>query len=100
MGEYDLVEAALAEMGAEFLFTGSEDAAGEAGGFWAAARRQRCELGERYASFGLPGNPVSTQVTFHCFVEPLLRAMCGSGSCRGRGSCRLRWRRMLRERLG
>ena len=29
--------------------------------------------------FGLPGNPVSTQVTFHCFVEPLLRAMCGDG---------------------
>jgi molybdopterin molybdotransferase len=27
--------------------------------------------------FGLPGNPVSTQVTFHCFVEPLLRAMSG-----------------------
>jgi molybdopterin molybdotransferase len=29
--------------------------------------------------FGLPGNPVSTQVTFHCFVEPMLRAMCGVG---------------------
>ncbi len=29
--------------------------------------------------FGLPGNPVSTQVTFHCFVEPLLRAMVGAG---------------------
>ena len=29
--------------------------------------------------FGLPGNPVSTQVTFHCFVEPLLRAMAGAG---------------------
>ena len=29
--------------------------------------------------FGLPGNPVSTQVTFHCFVQPLLRALCGAG---------------------
>jgi len=28
--------------------------------------------------FGLPGNPISTQVTFHCFVEPLLRAMSGA----------------------
>jgi molybdopterin molybdotransferase len=28
--------------------------------------------------FGLPGNPISTQVTFHCFVEPLLRALCGA----------------------
>ena len=27
--------------------------------------------------FGLPGNPISTQVTFHCFVEPLLRRMGG-----------------------
>jgi molybdopterin molybdotransferase len=30
--------------------------------------------------FGLPGNPVSTQVTFHCFVEPLLRAMAGAAA--------------------
>ena len=29
--------------------------------------------------FGLPGNPVSTQVTFLCFVQPLLRALCGAG---------------------
>ena len=28
--------------------------------------------------FGLPGNPISTQVTFQCFVEPLLRALCGA----------------------
>ena len=28
--------------------------------------------------FGLPGNPISTQVTFHCFVGPLLRAMSGA----------------------
>jgi molybdopterin molybdotransferase len=28
--------------------------------------------------FGLPGNPVSTQVTFLCFVQPLLRALCGA----------------------
>jgi molybdopterin molybdotransferase len=28
---------------------------------------------------GLPGNPVSTQVTFQCFVEPMLRAICGAG---------------------
>jgi molybdopterin molybdotransferase len=29
--------------------------------------------------FGLPGNPVSTQVTFQFFVEPMLRAICGAG---------------------
>ncbi len=33
--------------------------------------------GEWTYFFGLPGNPVSTQVTFHCFVEPMLRALCG-----------------------
>jgi molybdopterin molybdotransferase len=37
------------------------------------------ETGEWTYFFGLPGNPVSTQVTFHCLVEPLLRAMCGAG---------------------
>jgi molybdopterin molybdotransferase len=36
------------------------------------------ETGESTYFFGLPGNPVSTQVTFHCLVEPLLRAMCGA----------------------
>jgi molybdopterin molybdotransferase len=33
--------------------------------------------------FGLPGNPVSTQVTFHCFVEPMLRAMSGGAVAGG-----------------
>lgn len=28
--------------------------------------------------FGLPGNPISTQVTFHCFVAPMLRVMAGA----------------------
>ena len=28
--------------------------------------------------FGLPVNPISVQVTFHCFVQPLLRAMGGA----------------------
>ncbi len=30
--------------------------------------------------FGLPGNPISTQVTFHCFVEPFLRIMAGEAA--------------------
>jgi len=30
--------------------------------------------------FGLPGNPVSTLVTFQCFVGPMLRALCGAGA--------------------
>jgi molybdopterin biosynthesis enzyme len=45
----------------------------------AVASQTFSDAGEWTYFFGLPGNPVSTQVTFHCFVEPLLRAMCGAG---------------------
>ena len=34
-------------------------------------------LGDRVPWFGLPGNPVSTVVTFAVFVRPLLRALAG-----------------------
>ena len=68
MGEYDLVEEVLAEFGAEFLFTGVMMQPGRP----VVLGR----IGEKYF-FGLPGNPISAQVTFHCFVEPLLRVMGG-----------------------
>ena len=45
----------------------------------AVANQTFSDAGDWTYFFGLPGNPVSTQVTFHCFVEPLLRAMCGAG---------------------
>jgi len=76
MGKYDLVEEVLASMGAEFFFTGVRMQPGKPvvfGRLPASGGRR-----EQYF-FGLPGNPVSTQVTFHCFVEPLLRAMAGAG---------------------
>jgi molybdopterin molybdotransferase len=68
MGEYDLVEEVLVEFGAEFLFTGVMMQPGRPVVFG--------RIGEKYF-FGLPGNPISAQVTFHCFVEPMLRAMGG-----------------------
>jgi molybdopterin molybdotransferase len=78
MGKYDLVEEALAEAGAEFFFTGVKMQPGRPVVFGrlpglggATASSLPCYF------FGLPGNPVSTQVTFHCFVEPFLRALCG-----------------------
>ena len=76
MGEYDLVEEVLAEFGAEFLFTGVKMQPGRPVVFGLLP-----ETGGAKACyfFGLPGNPVSTQVTFHCFVEPMLRAMGGAG---------------------
>ncbi len=76
MGKYDLVEEVLLGMGAEFFFTGVKMQPGKPvvfGSLPAAA-----ESPSRFF-FGLPGNPISTQVTFHCFVEPILRAMTGAG---------------------
>jgi molybdopterin molybdotransferase len=76
MGEYDLVEEVLVGMGAEFFFTGVRMQPGKPVVFGRLPATG--EFGERYF-FGLPGNPISTQVTFHCFVGPVLRAMGGAG---------------------
>jgi len=75
MGKYDLVEEVLQGLGAKFFFTGVKMQPGKPLVFG-----QLPASGD-FASqffFGLPGNPVSTQVTFHCFVEPMLRAMGGA----------------------
>ena len=68
MGKYDLVEEVLLALGAEFFFTGALIQPGKPVVFG--------RLGSRYF-FGLPGNPVSTMVTFLLFVKPLLGALCG-----------------------
>ncbi len=75
MGKYDLVEEALLSLGAEFCFTGALIQPGKPVVFG--------RLGEHYF-FGLPGNPVSTMVTFLLFVEPVLGALCGDV---GRAPC-------------
>jgi len=74
MGEYDLVEEVLHALGAEFFFTGVRMQPGKPVVF---GRLPAADGFPAQFFFGLPGNPVSTQVTFHCFVEPLLRAMGG-----------------------
>ena len=76
MGEYDLVEEVLAEFGAEFFFTGVKMQPGRPVVFGRLPERDGAKA---CYFFALPGNPVSTQVTFHCFVEPMLRAMRGGG---------------------
>lgn len=68
MGKYDLVEQILAEFGAEFFFTGAQIQPGRPVVFGRAQ-------GKRF--FGLPGNPVSTMVTFELFVRPILDALAG-----------------------
>ncbi len=75
MGKYDLVEQVLAEFGAEFFFTGALIQPGRPVVFG------RARAGEKITYFfGLPGNPVSTMVTFELFVRPVLDALCGAGS--------------------
>jgi molybdopterin molybdotransferase len=77
MGEYDLVEEVLETLGAEFFFTGVKMQPGKPVVF---GRLPATDGFPAQFFFGLPGNPISTQVTFHCFVEPLLRAMSGAAT--------------------
>lgn len=74
MGKYDFVEQALLNLRAEFFFTGVRIQPGRPAVFGRlpAVSTQ----GHRYF-FGLPGNPVSTLVTFALFAAPLLSALSG-----------------------
>jgi molybdopterin molybdotransferase len=69
MGKYDLVEGVLKGMGAEFYF----DAVAIRPGKPAVFGRCRDTL-----VFGLPGNPVSTMVTFQLFVTPAIDLLGGA----------------------
>jgi molybdopterin molybdotransferase len=68
-GDYDLVEPALLELGTTFLFT---KVAVKPGAPLVFGRRGATLV------FGLPGNPVSAQVTFDLFVRPALLKMQGA----------------------
>jgi len=69
MGKYDLVEKVLREMGAEFYFDAVAIRPGKPAVFG--------KCGERFV-FGLPGNPVSTMVTFELFVAPAVELLSGA----------------------
>ena len=71
MGKYDFVEQALLALGAEFIFTGAKIQPGRPVVFG--------KLPQQYF-FGLPGNPVSTMVTFLLFAQPLIAALSGEAS--------------------
>jgi len=68
-GDYDLVEPALLDLGATFLFTRVAIKPGAPLVFGRLAKT---------LVFGLPGNPVSAQVTFDLFVRPALLKMQGA----------------------
>jgi molybdopterin molybdotransferase len=63
MGKYDLVEQVFAEFGVEILFDKIAMKPGKPTVFG--------HTGRTYV-FGLPGNPISTIVSFHMFVRPLI----------------------------
>jgi len=106
VGKYDLVEQVLAEFQAEFFFTGAQIQPGRPVVFGRAPCRAgssfgvstRAREGEEHGFsradkdaqtsgalapeghtyfFGLPGNPVSTMVTFELFARPMLEALAG-----------------------
>ena len=74
-GKYDLVEQALAERGAAFHFTGVRIQPGKPTVFGELPGKNPGDAPLPF--FGLPGNPVSTMVTFLLFAAPLLRALAG-----------------------
>ena len=83
MGKYDLVEQVLSELQAEFFFTGAKIQPGRPVVFgWVpcastiAGQTSSREKPPKYF-FGLPGNPVSTMVTFELFARPMLEALAG-----------------------
>jgi molybdopterin molybdotransferase len=68
VGEHDYLRPVLEELGADQRF-------------WKLRMRPGAPVGfgllERVPWVGLPGNPVSTMVTFELFVRPAIRKMCG-----------------------
>jgi molybdopterin molybdotransferase len=90
MGKYDLVEQVLAELNAEFYFTGADIQPGRPVVFGSCragnparllaapppSMQQLPPLDRKYF-FGLPGNPVSTMVTFELFARPMIEALSG-----------------------
>jgi molybdopterin molybdotransferase len=69
MGKYDLVEKVLKEMATEFYFDAVAIRPGKPVVFG--------KCGEKFV-FGLPGNPVSTMVTFELFVAPAVDLLSGA----------------------
>ena len=69
MGKYDLVETVLKDLGAQFFFDAVAIRPGKPTVFG--------KCGETFV-FGLPGNPVSTMVTFELFAAPAIDLLSGA----------------------
>jgi molybdopterin molybdotransferase len=82
-GKFDLVEPALARAGAKFHFTGVRIQPGKPLVFAefprsSAFNSHTQEGAKTIPVFGLPGNPISSAVTFLLFAAPMLAALAGS----------------------
>jgi molybdopterin molybdotransferase len=77
MGRYDLVEQVLEELKAEFFFTGAKIQPGRPVVFGRCRRTAPSRQTPETYFFGLPGNPVSTMVTFELFARTMLEALGG-----------------------
>jgi molybdopterin molybdotransferase len=71
-GKFDLVEPALARIGARFHFTGVRIQPGKPLVFGELAVKKRT-----LPFFGLPGNPISSAATFLLFAAKVLEALAG-----------------------
>jgi molybdopterin molybdotransferase len=71
MGKYDLVEQVLREFDSEFFFTGAKIQPGKPVVFGRSKKAGKLFL-------GLPGNPLSTMVTFTLFARPMIDALSGA----------------------
>lgn len=79
-GKFDLVEPALERAGATFHFTGVKMQPGKPavfGEFSQAPTELLQNKDSTKCCLGLPGNPVSSAVTFLLFAAPILRALAG-----------------------
>jgi molybdopterin molybdotransferase len=71
IGKYDLVENVLKALGAEFFFDAVAIRPGKPAVFAVCQGKP---------VFGLPGNPVSTMVTFQLFVTPAIALLSGAAA--------------------
>jgi molybdopterin molybdotransferase len=80
-GKFDLVEPALARAGARFHFTGVRMQPGKPVVFGELPRPRTGTVQNENATnccfMGLPGNPISSAVTFLLFAAPILAALGG-----------------------
>jgi molybdopterin molybdotransferase len=75
-GKFDLVEPALARLGAKFHFTGVKIQPGKPLVFGQVLQKAKSKTAKVF--FGIPGNPISSAATFHLFAAPILAALSGS----------------------